>query len=92
MTSPRPEFGPQGTAYEELAEDAVPVVPTDEESLTDYGRERPVEFDNAAHAPGRICELCGAVITARQDARLEPDGRWIHEACPLAPGELYSAG
>ncbi len=92
MTSPRPEFGPQGTAYEELAEDAVPVVPTDDESLTEHSRARSVELDNVAHAPGRICELCGAVIMASQDARLEPDGRWIHEACPLPPEGLYSAG
>jgi hypothetical protein len=90
MTSPSPaEFGPQGAAYEELAQDAVP---TDQESLGAHNRDRLVEFDNAAHAPGRICELCGAVITASQDARLEPDGRWIHEACPLPPDELYSAG
>ena len=57
----------------------------DDGSLGAEDRDRLVEFDNAAHAPGRICELCGAVISASQDARLEPDGRWIHEACPLPP-------
>jgi hypothetical protein len=89
MTSPRPEFGPQGTAYEEPAKETFSI---DQESLSKDDRDRQVEFDNAAHAPGRICELCGAVIMASQDARLEPDGRWIHESCPLPAGELYSAG
>jgi hypothetical protein len=93
MTSPRPEFGPQGTTYSEPAEEAVPALPTDDEgSLTGLGRDRQVELDNAARAPGRICELCGTVITASQDARLEPDGRWIHESCPVPPEELYSTG
>jgi hypothetical protein len=43
----------------------------------------PVE-DHAAHAPGKVCELCHRVIEPGQDARLRLDGNWIHEACPLA--------
>lgn len=39
--------------------------------------------DNAATAPGKVCELCGSVITAGQEARLQVDGEWIHEACPI---------
>ena len=39
-----------------------------------------------AHAPGEVCDRCGAVITASQDARRLPDGHWVHEACP--PGVL----
>jgi hypothetical protein len=39
--------------------------------------------DNAATAPGKVCELCGSVITASQEARLRVDGEWIHEACPI---------
>ena len=39
--------------------------------------------DNDATAPGKVCGLCGSVITAGQQARLRPDGRWIHEACPI---------
>jgi hypothetical protein len=90
MTSPSPaEFGPEGAAYEELAQGALP---TDQGHPDEHNRDRLVEFDNAAHAPGRICELCHTVITANQEARLEPDGNWIHEACPLPPDELYSAG
>jgi hypothetical protein len=39
--------------------------------------------DNDATAPGKVCGLCGSVITAGQQARLRPDGSWIHEACPI---------
>ena len=39
--------------------------------------------DNAAHAPGNVCELCHSVIDADQDVRRLPDGNWIHEACPI---------
>jgi hypothetical protein len=39
--------------------------------------------DNEATAPGKVCELCGSVITAGQGARLRPDGCWIHEECPI---------
>ena len=38
---------------------------------------------NAATAPGKICELCGAVINANQEARRRVSGNWIHEACPI---------
>jgi len=38
--------------------------------------------DNEAHAPGKVCERCGAAITASQDARRLPDGHWVHEVCP----------
>ena len=39
--------------------------------------------DNAATAPGKICERCGELITARQDVRRRVNGEWIHEACPI---------
>jgi hypothetical protein len=38
--------------------------------------------DNELHAPGQICARCGAVITATQDVRRWPDGRFVHEVCP----------
>jgi hypothetical protein len=38
--------------------------------------------DNEAHAPGSVCELCGAVITPGQDVRRRADGHWMHEVCP----------
>jgi hypothetical protein len=46
-------------------------------------RERLNYDDNDVTAPGKVCELCGSVITAGQQARLRPDGAWIHEACPI---------
>jgi hypothetical protein len=42
---------------------------------------------NEAHATGQICARCGEVITASQDARLRPDGRWMHEVCPHPPAD-----
>ena len=42
--------------------------------------------DNEAHAPGKVCERCGAVITVGQDARLLGDDHWRHEVCPLDLG------
>jgi hypothetical protein len=38
--------------------------------------------DNEAHAQGKVCELCGQVITSGQDARRRADGQWMHEVCP----------
>jgi len=46
-------------------------------------RSRLAYDDNEATAPGKVCELCGSVITAGQAARLRADGWWIHEACPI---------
>jgi hypothetical protein len=46
-------------------------------------RQRLNYEDNDATAPGKVCELCGSVIIAGQQARLRPDGGWIHEACPI---------
>jgi len=38
--------------------------------------------DNEAHAPGKVCELCGAVIEPGQDVRRRADGNWMHEIFP----------
>jgi hypothetical protein len=38
---------------------------------------------NELHVRGQVCERCGTVIAATQDARLLPDGHWIHEVCPV---------
>jgi hypothetical protein len=48
--------------------------------------------DNEAHAAGKVCGRCGAVITASQDARLRADGHWVHEVCPLDLGGLQAEG
>ncbi|HUJ64792.1 MAG TPA: hypothetical protein VLX59_04590 [Acidimicrobiales bacterium] len=37
---------------------------------------------NEARAPGEVCERCGSVMTASEDARLSVDGHWMHEVCP----------
>lgn len=39
--------------------------------------------DNEAHAGGKVCARCGAVITPGQEARHRADGQWVHEICPL---------
>ncbi len=59
----------------------------DEEELDERAREEEeLEYldpgGNEAHAPGHVCERCGAVITADQDVRRLPDGHWVHEDCP----------
>ena len=78
MTTP-PDFG--GREIEEgLLEDlggpqlAHPVPHQDEDSSA--------WSDNEAYAPGKVCELCGAVIAPGQDARRRADGQWMHEVCP----------
>jgi hypothetical protein len=38
--------------------------------------------DNEAHAPGQLCERCGARLTPSQDARLRAGGHWVHQVCP----------
>jgi hypothetical protein len=54
-----------------------------DEKARDQNQGRLTQDDNAATAPGKVCELCGSVITAGQEARLRPDGCWIHEECPI---------
>jgi hypothetical protein len=51
--------------------------------LQEY-RERQNYDDNDATAAGKVCELCGSVITDGQPSRLRADGGWIHEACPVS--------
>jgi hypothetical protein len=45
-------------------------------------QDGPLLDDNEAHAPGQVCQRCGAVITPGQDARRRADGKWVHEVCP----------
>ncbi len=91
----RPDFGPE-YGEEKWESGAVPIEDDEdlgEREIEEHDREdREVEYldpeDNEAHAPGQVCERCGAVITASQDARLLPDGHWVHEVCPLKPDGL----
>ena len=95
----RPDFGPEyGDEERKRFEEEGPPGPQvaeEEGELYDHEREdEEVNFldpeSNEAHAAGQVCERCGQVITAQQDVRLRPDGRWVHEECPfvsgLAPG------
>src|SRR6267154_1052772 len=87
----RPYFGPdygdeERRRFEEEAPPE-PQVAEEEGELHDLEREdEEVNYldpeANEAHAPGQICERCGQVITAQQDARRRLDGRWVHEECP----------
>ena len=45
-------------------------------------QDGPLLDDNEAHAPGQVCQRCGAVITPGQEARRRADGKWVHEVCP----------
>ena len=83
MTTP-PDFG--GREIEEgLFED---LGGTREEYAQEHAQAPEVEAglevdDNEAHAPGKVCVHCGAVITAGQDVRRRADGQWVHELCPI---------
>jgi hypothetical protein len=90
-----PEYGDEkltGQQSERVSEQSEGILPQDrEDSPESVMEERDLEDreqaylnpeDNEAHAPGRVCARCGAVITARQDARLGADNRWVHEECP----------
>jgi hypothetical protein len=46
-------------------------------------RDRLAYDDNEATAPGKVCGICGSVISAGQQARLRADDRWVHETCPI---------
>jgi hypothetical protein len=90
-----PEYGDEiltGQQSERVSEQSEGILPQDREDSPERVMEernledRELEYlnpeDNEAHAPGRVCARCGAVITARQDARLQADNRWVHEECP----------
>ena len=79
MTTP-PDFG--GREIEEgLLEDLGG--PRLEHPKEDKDEDSSTWGDNEAHAPGMVCELCGAVIVPGQDVRRRADGQWMHEVCPL---------
>ena len=99
MTVPPPEYGEEDRLRQQPGRTRPQpdgVLPPDREDAParetgQHERQgQEVEYldpeDNEAHAPGTVCERCGAVITAGQDARRLPDGQWIHEVCPADPG------
>jgi len=87
----RPDFGPEYGDEERRRFEAEgppePGVAEEEREIGERERED-AEVDaldpesNEAHAAGQVCERCGQVIGAEQDARRRPDGRWVHEECP----------
>ena len=80
MTTP-PDFG--GREIEEGVQEDLGL-PLEEHRAVNYQDEdSALRNDNEAHAPGKVCERCGAVITPGQDVRRRADGQWIHEVCPL---------
>ena len=91
--SVRPEFGPD-YGEEKWQPEPEPASLQEEENLGEREiqereqEDRELEYldpeDHEAHALGQVCERCGRVITASQDARLLPDGHWVHEVCPRA--------
>jgi hypothetical protein len=89
-----PEYGEEERMRQQ-SERVLPRDPEDraEQEIEEHDRaETELEYlepeGNEAHAPGEVCERCGAVITASQDVRRLPDGHWIHEVCPPDLGGL----
>ncbi len=79
MTTP-PDFG--GREIEEgMLEDLGG--PREEHVVGHEDEDSSAWSSNEAHASGRVCEVCGAVITSGQEVRRRADGQWMHEVCPL---------
>ena len=53
-----------------------------ERAIEDRELEYVEPEDNEAHHPGEPCACCGALLAEDDDARLLPDGHWVHETCP----------
>ena len=89
MTTP-PDFG--GLEIEHGVQEDLGVPVEEHRALRDQDQDGSDADDNEAHAPGNVCERCGAVIKPGEDARRRADGKWVHEVCPpdltpLAPPE-----
>ncbi len=78
MTTP-PDFG--GREIEEGVQEDLGA-PRREHAAGEEDEDSSAWSDNEAHAPGKVCELCGAVIVSGQDVRRRADGQWMHELCP----------
>jgi hypothetical protein len=97
----RPDFGSEyGDEERKRFEEEAPPEPgeaEEERELHEHEREDG-EADyldpesNEAHAAGQVCERCGQAITALQEVRRRPDGRWVHEECPFVMGGLAPEG
>jgi hypothetical protein len=88
----RPDFGSEyGDEERKRFEDEAPPGPSEAEEEQEYQEQKredeEVNFidaeSNEAHTPGSVCERCGQIISATQDARRRPDGKWVPEECPV---------
>ena len=79
MTTP-PDFG--GREIEEGMQEDLGVPQEEHRAVGHTDDGRAVWSDHEAHAAGKVCALCGAVITVGQDVRRRADGKWVHEICP----------
>ena len=77
----RPDFGSEyGDEERKRFEDEAPPGPSEAEEEYEYQEQKredeEVNFidaeSNEAHAPGSVCERCGQIISATQDARRRP--------------------
>ena len=79
MTTP-PDFG--GLEIEEGMEEDLGRPREKHTAVPHQDEDSALRSDNEAHAPGKVCEICGAVITPGQNVRRRADGEWMHEVCP----------
>lgn len=79
MTVP-PDFG--GQEVEKGVQEDLGLPPEEHRAVSHQDEDSALRNDNEAHAPGEVCELCGAVLTRGQNARRRADGQWMHEVCP----------
>jgi hypothetical protein len=42
--------------------------------------------DRYAYAEGEVCEKCGGTIETAQRARRRGETGWVHDMCPVSPG------
>jgi hypothetical protein len=97
MTS-RPDFGSDygqelwekpAPPPEELEEEEEELFGGERELYEHEAEEREINYldpeGNELHAAGQVCSRCGAVISSTQDVRLQPNGHWVHEICPIHP-------
>ncbi|HUB22427.1 MAG TPA: hypothetical protein VMA97_08475 [Streptosporangiaceae bacterium] len=90
-----PEFGQElwekpAPRPEQLEEEQRELFGGERELYEHEETEREVNYldpeDNELHAPaGHVCSRCGTAISALQEVRLQPDGHWVHEICPIRP-------
>lgn len=77
-------FGERAGNWESEAVGDQPVEESDQ-AAADRGRSEEPGNEQEAGAAGQVCARCGNMIAEDDFARLEADGRWVHEQCPGRP-------